>query len=280
MKRLACIAFSFSMLLVLFAPGCGNDDSAVTPTASTQELGLARSSGGGVQVEATVGIATHFSMKTTTEGCTNHPGPYISLVGEVSLGGLDGLLIFRNNVKGTHEREEDVTASLVLVPEGETITFAKQPPLGGAGGNPWIYLQLLDGSGNAITDEILLGRCVQGLMETDLDFLMTAPAHADVSAADCANSPGPQITVTGELVLGGLDARLIFRNNEKGTHEHIEETEVSITILPKDETIVFAKQPPLGGVGGNPRIYFAFADDDGNAISSEFYLGRCVQLSK
>jgi len=51
--------------------------------------------------------------------------------------------------------------SVVLIPAGQSITFAKQPSLGGTGGNPWIYLQFLDGKGGALTDPVLLGRCVQ-----------------------------------------------------------------------------------------------------------------------
>jgi hypothetical protein len=39
--------------------------------------------------------------------------------------------------------------------------FPKQPVLGGVGGNPWIYLQFIDGQGNALSGERLLGRCVQ-----------------------------------------------------------------------------------------------------------------------
>lgn len=255
-----------------------NGDQATAP-ASASDPGLAKSPGGS-QVSARVGIPAHFWMETTAGGCTNNPGPYIRLVGEVSLGGLNGLLIFRNNTQGTHEHQEDVVASIVLVPEGETMTFAKQPPLGGVGGNPWIYLQLTDGQGRAFTDEILLGRCVQGIMTTNLDLVMGGVARAAISSGDCENSGGPQISINGELRLGGLNANLIFRNNAIGTHERTEESTVAIVILPKDDSITFPKPPPLGGAGGNPLIYFAFADADGNPISGEFFLGRCVQLSR
>ena len=36
--------------------------------------------------------------------------------------------------------------------KGESITFAKQPPLGGVGGNPHVFLLLEDGAGNPIGD--------------------------------------------------------------------------------------------------------------------------------
>ena len=127
---------------------------------------------------------------------------------------------------------------------------------------------------------MLLVRCVQGLFTSEMDLIMEGLAKADISAADCSNSGGPQITIDGNLVLDGLGANLIFRNNRRGTHERYEETEVSIVIVPADTPLEIPKPPPLGGAGGNPHIFFAFTDDDGDPVSSEFYLGRCVQLSK
>jgi hypothetical protein len=214
------------------------------------------------------------------EGCNNNPGPWITLEGELSLGGLNGRLIFRNNAKGTHERVEDVVVDMVILNEGETIRFPKQPPLGGVGGNPWIYLQLTDGSGRAISEKALLGRCVQGLTTQYFNFGMLADASAHVETGDCSNNPGPYITLDGEMRLGGISAKLIFQNNAKGTHKRDENVTVDIVIIPAGESIRFAKQPPLGGVGGNPRIYFQFTSPSGEALSSEFYLGRCVQLSR
>ncbi len=100
------------------------------------------------------------------------------------------------------------------------------------------------------------------------------------STLDCQNSPGPNITLNGELALGGLNGKLIFRNNLIGTHEHTEDVVFDIVLIPEGETISFAKQPPLGGVGGNPHIWFQLTDADGNPVSEEWYLGRCVQGSK
>ena len=86
--------------------------------------------------------------------------------------------------------------------------------------------------------------------------------------------------MNGELRLGGVSARLIFQNNAKGTHSLDEQVTVDIVIIPAGESITFAKQPPEGGVGGNPRIYFQFTSPSGVPLSNEFYLGRCVQLDK
>lgn len=39
------------------------------------------------------------------------------------------------------------------------IVFPKQPVLGGVGGNPWFLIQVMDGDGNALSEEMLIGRC-------------------------------------------------------------------------------------------------------------------------
>ena len=64
-----------------------------------------------------------------------------------------------NPVGGSHEA--DAVRDVMLVNTGETIKFPKQPVQGGVGGNPWISVQLLEGQGNPIGNEALLGRCVQ-----------------------------------------------------------------------------------------------------------------------
>lgn len=282
MKRKIILACLVSALLAVMVFGCSDQNSpnpsAVT-TAEEDAPALAKGNGSG-QVNADVSLEASFKAKTTVSGCSNSPGPYITLEGELGLGGVNARLIFRNNAKGTHEHIEDVTVDVVIIPAGETIKFNKQPPLDGAGGNPWILLKLGDGKGHYYTEEILLGRCVQGLFNTKVLFGLLSKALAKVTTADCSNSPGPYITLDGELVIGGVEATLIFRNNKKGTHEHVEDVEVSIVILPAGESIKFPKQPPLDGAGGNPHILLQFVSPSGKELSPEFYLGRCVQLSK
>ncbi len=248
---------------------------ALTAVAAVANSTPARAGAG---VDASIGIPSTMVASITADSCSNNPGPFITLEGELRLGGLTARLIFRNNVKGTHTHTEDVAADVVIIPAGESIRFAKQPPQGGVGGNPRIYLQLLDGAGNALTSPTFLGRCVQGL-DAAVPFVLPTDVALDVTSGDCLNHPGPFITLEGELAFGGLNARLIFQNNVKGTHTHTEDVTVDVVILPAGESITFAKQPPLGGVGGNPRISLQFLDGNGNALGGEIFLGRCVQLN-
>lgn len=260
--------------------GCRSDQSsdpvAVTPSVDSPMLAKAL----GNDITTKIGVQARATVQAETGGCSNNPGPFITLTGEIALGGVNAELIFSNNMKGTHTHEEDVAVSVVLLPAGETIKFAKQPPLGGAGGNPWIYLVFCDEKGNYYGEPQLLGRCVQGLFATSLDLDIPSSAHAKITTGGCSNSPGPYITLDGELAIGGLQAKLIFTNNAKFTHVHKEDIVVDIVIIPAGEQIKFNKQPPLDGAGGNPHIFLRFKNEAGYALSDLLYLGRCVQLSK
>jgi len=224
---------------------------------------------------------------TTTTGvtsCDNSPGPYITIEGGLALGGLGTRTTFTNNVKGTHSYTSDTHVEVTAVPNGESITIPKQPVLGGVGGNPFIWIKFEDGNGRALSDEIYLGRCVQGLTKTtSLDFASLARALATLSVNDCENNPGPFITLDGKLdVAAGLDAKFIFRNNDNpvgGPHQADADGVVTVRLVPPGQTIRFHKQPSQGGVGGNPWIYFQVLTGAGAAIGQEALLGRCVQLS-
>lgn len=232
------------------------------------------------QVSATFSNTVHLVTTTTTSGCDNSPGPKVTLQGELAVGGLGVQLVFQNNEKGTHTHTEESTATAVVIPAGESVQIPKQPVLGGTGGNPFIWLQFLDGHNNALTNEIFLGRCVQGFFETSAEFLIPSIATAQVASDSCDNK-GSTITLSGELKLTGINARLVFRNNDNpvgGPHQNDKPTKVDIVLIPAGQSIQFAKQPSLGGVGGNPWIYLTFLNGQGQAVSDKFLLGRCVKL--
>jgi len=158
-----------------------------------------------VQVQAAVNMA----------GCDNSPGPQITLDGAVKLGGLTVQMTFRNNVKGTHTYTAQSSVDVVAVPAGGSLVIPKQPVLGGVGGNPFIWVQMVDGNGGALSSEIFLGRCVQGPFKIDAKLPTEVVAAAEFTALDCSNNPGPYITVEGGIGFSkGVTARFIFRNND------------------------------------------------------------------
>lgn len=234
---------------------------------------------GAQTVSATVPMPETAHVDMSSSGCDNSPGPYITLSGGLALGGLGVELIFQNNVKGTHTHVEETTASVIVIPAGQSLTIPKQPVQGGVGGNPFIWIQFTDANGKALSDEIFLGRCVQGLFAADASWVASALATATITGGTCDNT-GSTISLSGELSLSGIRARLIFRNNDNpvgGPHENDQATAVSIVLIPAGTTIQFPKQPPLGGVGGNPWIYLVFLNGAGEPVSDKILLGRCVQ---
>lgn len=233
---------------------------------------------------------TNFSMPVavsatiTPENCTNNPGPWITFEGAAALGGFGIDFIFRNNVKGTHEHEEDVTVDVEVLPAGESIVIPKQPVDGGTGGNPFIWVQFVDGNGSPMTEEIFVGRCVQGPWNVGATVAVSTAVTAEVTFESCSNNPGPVISYSSDVALsGGVDARVIFRNNDNpvgGPHEASEEMVSTVNVIADGTSFSFPKQPVHGGVGGNPWIYGAFEHADGSPIGDEELIGRCVQLSQ
>jgi hypothetical protein len=263
---LALFAFIFTSVVALVGCDTATDDFETGESAliAAEQVGLP---------------STMHSAFTVSE-CQNSPGPYIVMNGEIGYEGLGLRLIFRNNKKATHEHTEEFVTTLVILPEGESITLPKQPALGGVGGNPFIWMQLLDDEGQALTGEIFLGRCVQGLSETIAWPVIPADAVLNSVVAECSNHPGPFITVDGNADIAGMTARFIFRNNDNpvgGPHEAVIDGTADLVLTPPT-SVTFPKQPVLGGAGGNPWIFAQFIDGDGNPLSNEVLIGRCVKL--
>jgi len=227
------------------------------------------------EVSAQVSLPIRINGIVNETDCNNSHGPTISLEGQVVLGGLQVQLIFKNNLKGTHTTTVTYSTNVLLIPLNTAITIPKQPVQGGVGGNPHIWIQFHDGAGHDLTDEIYLGRCVQGLAVSP-SFLGEVLAAADISALDCSNNPGPIISVGGTITFAGLHARFIFSNNLKGTHTADATRDVEIIVNGSQTTI--PKQPVHGGAGGNPIISIDFLDGDGHSLTEPVVLGRCVQL--
>lgn len=256
---------------------CGSDQQK--PTTSDESRAERLTAKGG-RVTGKVARHTFLTVDATFEGCTNHPGPTITFTGIVQTDGVDALIIGKNNTKGTHVTDPGVTAtaSVTIAPTGGPITIQKQPPQGGVGGNPWIYFEPFDAGGSSLGEPVLLGRCVQGVGHAAFDLSWFADLDMTVDTDWCTNSGGPQITLNGTLSSGpGINGKFYFQNqrgndpaHQAGPYDGV----VSFTITPVPDPATFAKQPPLGGAGGNPLMYVQVPANTG----PELFLGRCNKL--
>src|SRR5215475_16167240 len=114
--------------------------------AAAALVALAPGGARAASVQARFGVPSSVEFSALADQCTNNPGPFITFSGDLTVGGIGGRLIFRNNVQGTHEHVEETSTGVTLLPAGSTIHFAKQPPQGGVGGNPYIWVQFYDGA--------------------------------------------------------------------------------------------------------------------------------------
>ena len=68
---------------------------------------------------------------------------------------------------------------------------------------------------------VALGLTVPAMLHADQQiatkYAMPVKVMGKVTTTGCQNSPGPQIVLEGELLLGGMQVELIFQNNAKGT---------------------------------------------------------------
>src|SRR6266702_3274250 len=96
-------------------------------------------------------------------------------------------------------------------------------------------------------------------VEMTQSLTMPVRIQAAMGVSGCDNSPGPKITLSGSITLGGLTAEMIFRNNQSGTHTLVIQNTVSSVAVPANDAIVIPKQPVLGGVAGNPWIWVQMA---------------------
>ena len=265
--------------LLLFGTACQKDAQPTEPTttpsfASTSSLPHINNT----NLPLAVTIDADFSAYD----CSNNPGPQITFSGGTYLGGFGVAMTFTNNMQGTHSYTDGHTVVATVQPAGGEIVIPKQPVLGGTGGNPFIWVQFVGGDGSALTNEIFVGRCVQGAgWHVTQPAVTSASAHAEFTVESCENSPGPYISFTSGMTMAGMSARIIFRNNDNPVGgPHKDDVTRDVALIPPGLDLRFPKQPVLGGVGGNPWIFAAFADGSGTALGAATLLGRCEQLSK
>jgi hypothetical protein len=278
MHRRASMGGLFPLFVSLLLPACGGEYveepvSAAESAITTADVAIT----GPNHVSGKVSLPSSLVMRTSASGCLNHPGPFITVEGELTIAGLASKVILKNNAKGTHVATALADADVELIANDGKIVIPKGGKYG-VGGNPHIYLEVHDDYGKTYGDRIYLGRCNRLLPISKVDFSMLADLDFDVVKGDCENSGGPNIVLSGALKLGGVHGTLYFQNNTKGTKVATEEVKVAIEVLPKGKELKFAKSPHLGGAGGNPLVYLKLLDHDYNPISGEIFLGRCNKI--
>src|SRR3989442_7467724 len=161
------------------------------------------------------------------------------------------------------------------MPADEPIVIPKQPVLGGAGGNPFIWVQFVGANGAALSDEIFVGCCVQGAgCHVTKSAVTTASAYATFTVENCTNSPGPYISFTSGVTMAGMSARIIFRNNDNPVGgPHNADVTRSVAVIPAGLNLTFPKPPGLGGGGGKSWVFAGFNERRRDQVGSAKVVG-------
>lgn len=222
-----------------------------------------------------VNLPVSANVNVDTTGCSNHPGPVITIDGEFAIGGATIQVRMDNNInKEVHRFESEPVDAEIVVSDAEKTTFAKQPPLGGVTGNPKVYLQLTDSDGGALTGEFYLGRCQSGGKHNiKRNFGLPGLLSLILAAAECENSGGPNISFGSSLDSPGIDAVLTLKGaNGKFT----DSTDVKVKVQLSPENIVTPKGGNLNGPGGNPWVSAReYVNDTWGSFD---LIGRCNKL--
>jgi hypothetical protein len=266
-------------------------------------------------VKFTFSVPVSVTTSVDRHSYCDNTGPHITFASTLVVGDKWVQLTFQNSTNNPqHSALAYAQASLGLSQTGTdgNPTVYKQPPLGGAGGNPFIYFEQ-DVSGNNAGTTWYLGRCVQdfgnGYDNPNARFSASGSIAGFVALAaqstSCSNK-GSSLTISGTSGRNAVKGHLILTNSFWGdsmpTPQHIDNTDIVATlgltlVSPANGSI--PKQPPLGGPGGNPIIYAAtgtyfaggnntsgpmppntsyWAYDDPSAAPGTL-LGRCNQLT-
>ena len=154
------------------------------------------------------------------------------------------------------------------------MVFAKEPMLAGEGTNPNVYLQFFDDEGKAMSDEMPFDRC-RKLLDTVYSHVeVQAELALDLNLDSCRASEGPYVDAVGDVKMGGVNGRMVFRRHQRGTAETNALSGLEFNVTLPGATFDVDPQTLAGGAGGNSYVFLQFLGD-GAPISEEVYLGRC-----
>jgi hypothetical protein len=100
-------------------------------------------------------------VNTLSRNCGRSSGPVVNVSSTLELEGMKLRFAFRDtdDISTPPRASWIAPATLTLVNAGQQIELYKQPSLGGVGGNPFIYVTIVDATGRELSEEVLLGRC-------------------------------------------------------------------------------------------------------------------------
>jgi hypothetical protein len=209
------------------------------------------------------------------------PGPLqLTLKGGLVIGGLGVELIFRSRPKPASGIPRDVTTKATLLPAGKAIEIHDKSGRAKVGGDPAAWVQIRDGDGVPLTDQIYIGQLGRGpcLMDPAFPCLVTAETY--VSPVGIFEPAESDLTLTGEMIFDrGLSLRVVLRRREGPLWwGRRPDAVLDFDIVTAGHMIHFPAQPIWTGESVGTLRSLIFLDGGGEPIGNEHLLKPTVAL--
>lgn len=203
----------------------------------------------------------------------------ITLRGGLVLGGLGVELIFRGFPKSPMGVSKDLSSKAMLLHAGKAVDLDERSPRAKAGTDPAAWVQVRDGDGVALTDQIYVGRLGKGPCLMDPAFSCPVTADTYISPFGVSEPAHSDLTLTGEMTIDlGLSLRVTLRRREGALWWGRRPDAVfDFEIVAPGTMVHFPAQPIGTGDGGTLRSLI-FLDGDGEPIGNEHLVNPTVAL--
>jgi len=218
----------------------------------------------------------------TSHGSSNGASPpvQITLRGGLVIGGLGVELIFRSRPKRPSGFPRDVTTKATLLPGGQALEIHDKTTRAKIGGDPAAWVQIRDGEGVPLTDQVYVGRLGKGpcLMDPSFSCLVTAETY--VSPVGISTPAESDLTLTGEMTFDrGLTLRVVLRRREGPLWwGRRPDAVLDFDIVGAGHMVHFPAQPIWTGESVGTLRSLIFLDGEGEPIGNEHLLKPTVAL--
>ncbi|MBK5305959.1 MAG: hypothetical protein JJD92_04645 [Frankiaceae bacterium] len=233
------------------------------PLAGTASAGKPVSGGGGggstgKSYTTSFQLPVKANVAVGEDSWCDNSGPHITLYTDNMFDGLAANVLFSKNKNDAwhNPAEGESFAALGLSTGTATAGLPKQPPLGGVGGNPFIYIQ----PDASVEDYYYIGRCVQdgkighlnhGRWSVDTNVLATLALS--LQALDCSNK-GSSLSLGTETSADAPTGNIVMSNSDMGLNpQHIASVAGAFGFA-LGQGLKIKKGGGVNGVGGNPYI--------------------------
>jgi hypothetical protein len=252
----------------------------LAPTAAVQPSAIGTSPSSTI-FERTFSMPVNAITRIALASCDVRNGPGIKLDTRLQLGGLSTQV----EVENTTGTPDEAVATFQVLSTGADVTLPPRSDRAGLGGDPFVWVQFEDNTGQALSAELPLGACSQLVSPQELvvDYSELVQATTAISVTQCGTEFGPMVSVAGQLALeNGLFAQVILRDDQPpaGTPAEVGADAVRrIQLYSPGLDVKFQKQSLRAEVGGDPSITATYLDAQGTVIGVPETLGTCEELS-